>query len=90
MSCCNIMGHIKLFSTVVHLRHSACLSLPTAWEVKVWQPWVVHGLNHFPELKPNSNYAQARALEALGLYRGRLAWKRDVTETPVEKNHTDN
>lgn len=50
---------------------------------------VVHGLNPFPELKWNSNHAQARALEALGLYRGLLARKRNVTETPAE-NHTDN
>lgn len=68
MSCCNIMVHIKLFSTVVQNRHSDCLSPPAAWEVKVWQPWVVHGLNHFHELKCNSNHRQARALEALGLY----------------------
>lgn len=90
MSCCNTVGHIKLFSTVVQLRHGDCVSLLTAWEIKVWQPWVVHGLNHFPELKLDSNHAQPRALEALGLYRGLLARNMDVTETPAENNHTDN
>lgn len=90
MSWWNITGHIKLFSTVVRLRHGDCLCLPTAWEVKVWKLWVVRGLNHFPELKLDSNRAQPRALEALGLSRGLLARKRDVTETPAENNHTDN
>lgn len=90
MSLCNFMGYIKLFSPVVQLRHGDWLSLPTAWEVKAWLPWVVCGLNHFLEFKLNTNHAQPRALEALGLYRSLSARMRDVTETPADNNHSDN
>lgn len=47
------------------------MSLLTVWEIKVWQLRVVIGLNHFPELKHDSNLdAQPKTLEALGLSRG--------------------
>lgn len=47
------------------------MSLLTVWEIKVWQLWVAIGLNHFPEIKYDSNLdAQPRTLGALGLSRG--------------------
>lgn len=51
----SIMGRIKLLSKVVQLGPDY-LSLLTLSEARVWCPWMVRGLNHFPLLKRDNNH----------------------------------